>query len=114
MKEFGGVGTLASHDFMGKDGFLWFVGMIEDVKDPLKLGRARVRAFGHHTLNRKQLPVEDLPWAHCLAPLNNPSAPKAPLNGVFVLGFFLDGAMGQQPVLLGSINGFRDQELMAP
>jgi len=114
MNEFDNVGTLASHDFMGKDGFLWFVGIIEDVNDPLRLGRARVRAFGHHTLDRGQLPPQDLPWAHCMAPLNNWNVPNPPPNGVFVVGFFLDGAMGQQPVILGALNGFRSKELMSP
>jgi hypothetical protein len=29
-------------DFAGKNGFIWWVGFVEDRKDPLKLGRCRV------------------------------------------------------------------------
>ena len=28
---------------MGSDGFIWFVGVVEDRQDPDKLGRVRVR-----------------------------------------------------------------------
>ena len=36
-------------DFMGRDGFTWFTGVVEDRADPLKLGRVRVRQLGYHT-----------------------------------------------------------------
>lgn len=108
------VGSIYSHDFMGKDGFLWFVGIIEDVKDPLELGRCRVRAIGYHTLDRDVLKNDQLPWAYSLAPLNNYAAPKPPPNGTFVLGFFLDGSLAQQPVIFGALNGYRHRELMVP
>ena len=29
--------------FMGQDGFIWFVGVVEDRADPLTIGRVRVR-----------------------------------------------------------------------
>ena len=32
-----------SKDFAGKNGFIWWVGVVEDRQDPLKLGRCRVR-----------------------------------------------------------------------
>ena len=35
--------------FMGKDGFHWFVGVVEDRNDPEKVGRVRVRCLGLHT-----------------------------------------------------------------
>ena len=50
--------------FMGKDGFVWFVGVVEDRQDPQKLGRVRVRCLGHHTEDNVKLPTADLPWAH--------------------------------------------------
>ena len=50
-------------DFMGRDGFIWFAGVVEDRQDPLKLGRVRVRCLGYHTDDRNVLPTEDLPWA---------------------------------------------------
>ena len=35
-------------NFMGKDGFVWFVGVVEDRNDPKKVGRVRVRCLGYH------------------------------------------------------------------
>ena len=34
--------------FFGKQGFIWWQGVVEDIEDPLKLGRCRVRIFGFH------------------------------------------------------------------
>lgn len=34
--------------FLGRDGFIWWVGVVEDNQDPLCLGRAKVRIFGYH------------------------------------------------------------------
>lgn len=45
-------------------------GIIENNKDPLKLGRVQVRIFGMHTFNRDEsgslsyIPTKDLPWAY--------------------------------------------------
>ena len=36
-------------NFMGRDGFHWFIGVVEDRDDPARLGRARVRCLGYHT-----------------------------------------------------------------
>ena len=38
-----------SQSFMGLDGFIWFVGVVEDRNDPALLGRVRVRCLGFHT-----------------------------------------------------------------
>ena len=52
--------------FMGKDGFNWFVGVIEDRNDPDKAGRVKVRrCIGYHSENIQDIPTEHLPWAHC-------------------------------------------------
>ena len=37
------------NNFIGKDGFNWWVGVVENRMDPLKLGRCQVRIFGYHT-----------------------------------------------------------------
>ena len=42
--------------YMGKDGFAWFVGVVEDRDDPDQQGRVRVRCLGHHTENIPELP----------------------------------------------------------
>ena len=39
-------------DFMGQEGFVWFVGVVEDRDDPERLGRVRVRCLGYHTENK--------------------------------------------------------------
>ena len=35
-----------------KDGFWWWLGVVEDRLDPLKLGRCRVRILGYHIDNK--------------------------------------------------------------
>ena len=51
------------NNFMGFDGFIWWMGVVEDNNDPEQLGRVRVRCIGIHTEDREELPTEDLPWA---------------------------------------------------
>lgn len=46
------------------------LGRIEDINDPLKLGRARIRVFGFFD----DLEVEDLPWAEQISGLSFSSA----------------------------------------
>ena len=58
-------------NFMGKDGFTWFVGVVEDRNDPQKLGRLRVRCLGYHTEDLTKLPTSDLPWAHVMNPITS-------------------------------------------
>ena len=41
-------------EFMGKNGFIWFVGVVEDRADPKNLGRLRVRCLGYHTEDLEQ------------------------------------------------------------
>ena len=36
--------------FMGQDGFVWFIGVVEDRNDPSKLGRVKVRCLGFYFL----------------------------------------------------------------
>lgn len=105
-------GTTDAHDFMGKNGFIWWIGIVEDRHDPLDLGRARVRIIGFHNEETDKLPTKELPWALALASLSNSSSPKSPPDGSWVLGFFLDGLLAQQPVMLGVLPGYRTQEQM--
>ena len=86
--------------FMGRDGFVWWFGTIENRMDPLQLGRAQVRILGWHAEDTVALPTEDLPWAHPVLPLNA-DTPKSPREGVWVVGFFRDGIAGQEPIMLG-------------
>ena len=49
------------NNFLGKNNFIWFNGVVEDRNDPQKLGRLRVRCVGIHTDNKDELPTADLP-----------------------------------------------------
>lgn len=93
-----------------KDGFNWWIGVVEDRNDPEKLGRCRVRIFGYHTESRTLLPTKQLPWAIPIQPITSAAisgigtTPIGPLEGTWVMGFFLDGEDMQQPAMLGTIS----------
>lgn len=89
-----------SQKFIGKEGFVWWVGVVEDRQDPLKMGRCRVRCVGWHAENKMLLPTDMLPWSIPVLPLNN-SNPYAPKEGDMVFGFFTDGESGQNPIIVG-------------
>ena len=100
--------------FMGLDGFVWFVGVVEDRDDPDKQGRVRVRCLGFHSENLESIPTEDLPWATVMAPTTTPSmdglgnTPPFLVEGSWVIGFFRDAADKQQPIIMGSLPGFNE------
>lgn len=91
--------------------FNWFVGEVEDIMDPLKLGRVRVRCVGIHNIDKRKLPTEDLPWAHLIMPVNSTTldgvgvSPTGMAVGTTVVGFFKDGNDSQEPVIMGTIGG---------
>ncbi len=98
--------------FMGQDGFIWWIGVVEDNNDPMLIGRARVRIFGYHPksfdtdgiYNRNannQLATDKLPWAIPVLPLNLHNFYGKVKVGEWVFGFFLDGEQAQEPVMMG-------------
>ena len=97
--------------FMGKDGFQWFVGVVEDRNDPKTLGRVRVRCLGYHTEDLVKLPTANLPWAHPMNPITSATVsgigntPLGVVEGTWVIGFFTDGPSAQQPVIIGTLPG---------
>jgi len=97
--------------FMGKDGFTWFVGCVEDRNDPERLGRVRVRCLGYHTEDKTKIPTEDLPWASVMMPVTTPSmnglgeTPSFLTPGSWVIGFFTDAQTMQEPVVMGTLPG---------
>ena len=99
-----------TNNFLGMDGFRWFMGVVEDRQDPAQLGRVRVRAFGLHTENKQAIPTEDLPWATCMHPTTHGinsgigQSPSFLVEGTWVVGFFLDPEL-QQPVVMGTMPG---------
>lgn len=96
--------------FFGKDGFTWWKGVVEDRKDPLFLGRVRVRIFGWHTEDKIELPTEDLPWATPSLPIDNGRNPVGLKEGDWCWGFFLDGEEAQFPVVVGFIPGIDEEK----
>jgi hypothetical protein len=95
------------NNFVGLSGFVWWVGEIEAIVDPLGIGRCKVRIFGWHTDNKSHLPTMDLPWAHPMIPLNNSNSFSTPEEGEWVVGFFLDGESAQSPVMMGILPGIK-------
>jgi hypothetical protein len=89
-----------------------FFGKVEDVNDPDKLGRVRVRVFVYNSPNKGILPTEVLKWF----PIVNSNTES--LNGVgtsptgfsvdsFVFGFYID-EFRQQGLIIGSISGISE------
>lgn len=86
-------------------------GVIENVDDPLRLGRCKVRVIGIHTEDKTVLRTDDLPWA---TPIQNVTSaalsgigisPTGILNGSTVIVIFADGDACQVPLILGTIAG---------
>ena len=98
-------------EFMGKNGFIWFVGVVEDRADPKRLGRLRVRCLGYHDEDLIKLPTADLPWAHVMNPITSATvsglgqSPLGAVEGSWVIGFFQDGADAQMPIIIGTLPG---------
>lgn len=85
-----------------------FFGIVEDVKDPLMLGRVRVRAYGYHTDNKGEIPTNMLPWSP--VSVGNSAGVSGVgfsatnlVQGSFVVGMFLDKAK-QNAIILGSVH----------
>lgn len=99
---------------IGQEGFIWFVGVVEDRNDPLKLGRVRVRIYNVHSLNTSVLPTDSLPWATILMPPFSASNNQVGLSptgltvGSTVVGFFMDGLDNNFPVVFGTFHGIPD------
>ena len=102
-------------NFMGRDGFRWWVGQIPPEGKDYDLqqngggwgNRIKVRILGYHPYSVVELPNKDLPWATILMGTSDGSGAQnratsvsiAPGDTVF--GFFLDGDNGQVPVIMG-------------
>jgi hypothetical protein len=99
--------------FIGKDGFNWWMGRIEDTADPLKIGRCRVRIFGWHSDNKAKVPTDALPWCMPVNATNGSKSFSSPLEGDYVTGFFGDGPSGQMPIMLGVLPGIPGMDYVA-
>ena len=117
--------SLLNTNFVGKDGFRWWVGQIAPANvqgeqlAPKKGGKSwgnryKVRIMGYHPFAKAELEDKDLPWANVLIPVTAGSgganfAKSVVLRpGDVVVGFFLDGENAQQPVILGTFSRTKD------
>lgn len=105
---------------MGIIGMVMWEGVVEGRKDPLEMGRVRVRIAGFHTHKTSRvgtndpnevLDPDDLPWAIVALPTTSggmhgigPSV-HGLVEGTCVVGYFRDGARGEQPVITHVIPG---------
>ena len=107
------------NNFLGKNNFIWFNGVVEDRMDPTYTGRVKVRCIGFHTASKSNLPTSDLPWAQVVLSTTSPGitglgqSPSFLVEGSWVYGYFRDGERCQEPVVLGSLPG-RPSELGNP
>jgi len=105
------MSRIRREEFLGLDGFVWWIGVVENRDDPLMLGRVKVRCFGWHIDDKAVLPTKDLPWAQVVMPSMSASvsgigdSPSKFVHGSWVIGFFADGKRAQFPIVLGSIHG---------
>ena len=102
---------MIDNNFLGKNDFIWFNGVVEDRMDPTYTGRVKVRCIGFHTASKSNLPTSDLPWAQVVLPITSSSisgvgqSPLGLVEGSWVFGYFRDGERCQEPVVLGSLPG---------
>lgn len=97
--------------------YVWFVGVVEEINDPEKLGRVRVRINGYHSPDKNTVPTESLPWAFVesspfSANVNGVGiTPHALIKGSVVKGHFLDGKSAQMPTITGSYPSISNGEI---
>jgi len=95
------------NNFYG-DNVRWFIGLVVDINDPLKLDRIKVRVWGIHTSDTVAISNDDLPWASVCIPVTEGGSSGIGANSQIkpraqVFGLFLDGKDSQLPLILGSI-----------
>ena len=108
-------------DYLGRDGYTWWIGEVENIKDPSEIGRVQVRILGWYTGHKakqaytKEMPTKVLPWAQVLLPCDKAQTGSTGSTselqpGAWVMGFFLDGDEAQLPIVMGAFRGFQTKE----
>lgn len=92
-------------NFLGRDGYVYWVGVVENIEDPLKIGRCKIRIFGWHTENLQLLPTNELPWATPASASNGSSSFAVPKPGDYVSGYFFDVSSAQNPYYTAVLPG---------
>jgi hypothetical protein len=106
--------SLLKSNFVGRDGFLWWIGQVAPESAQKKQldkegwgNRRKVRIMGYHPSNGADLSNDDLPWAQVLLSTTSGSgagnyATDVKISpGDSVFGFFMDGDNAQLPVIIG-------------
>ena len=98
--------------FLGISEFKWFIGVVEDRNDPLKVGRLKVRCLGIHTSDKNKITTADLPWASVSLPITSSGisglghSATGIVEGSWVWGYFRDGSyLMQELVVVGTLPG---------
>jgi len=104
--------TSIKSNFVGRDGFRWFIAQVAPTKNQQKQrdsgwgNRFKIRIMGYHPYD-DSVKDDDLPYAHVMMPPTsgsggaNTSETVMLRQGDVVFGFFLDGDDAQLPVILG-------------
>jgi hypothetical protein len=85
-------------------------GLVENINDPLKLGRVKVRVFGRHDIRegtQYNINTKDLPWSQVVMPATTPAINGTGHSvnlaiGSLVCGVFLD-ISAQEFIVMGSL-----------
>jgi hypothetical protein len=91
-----------------------YFGVVEDVQDPLRAGRVKVRVWGLHEESEALLPAESLPWSSVATGTDTPSTnevgngPHRLEVGNWVFGMFIDGEEKQNFLVMGTFWGKND------
>ena len=105
--------------FLGQDGFVWAIGVVEDRFDPAKLGRVRVRWLGYHTEDKAKILTKDLPWSQVMQSVGGNTmagvgdAPVNIVEGTWVVGFFKDPGTFQDSIVIGTMPGMNTTTAIA-
>lgn len=89
----------------------FFIGTVEDVDDPDKMGRVRVRIYSYHD---DTVLKDELSWIMSLQPYQSSGflgvgiSPTGIEVGSTVIGVFLDYEIKQTPFILGTITSLND------
>ena len=89
---------------------VFFYGVVEDINDPLKTGRVRVRCLGFHTPDNNKIKTKDLAWATVALPTTSPAMQGLGQNpfivqGTWCIGLWRDAQLMQEPVILAVLPG---------
>ncbi len=89
-----------------------YFGIVEDVNDPLQIGRLKVRIYGIHTENKAKIPTQALPWCDVMMSVDNPFisslgwSPTGMVNGQEVVLVPYDDFL-QEWMIIGTRGGNR-------